>query len=72
MRTTDRFMYNDAVSLAWTEDKKLLLFVQIIDRYFGNMSAVFAFKGDYASACFSKTAEDFLGEYEGVLVAKKA
>ena len=72
MRTTGGFMYNDAVSLAWTEDKKLLLFVQIIDRYFGNMSAVFAFKGDYASASFSKAAEDFLSEYEGVLVAKKA
>ncbi|MBQ7913646.1 MAG: serine hydrolase [Clostridia bacterium] len=69
--TTDGFMYDDAVSFAWLEEKKLLLFVQIIDKYFGNMSALFAFKGDEAHANFTKTAEAFLDEYEGKLVAKK-
>ena len=65
LRTTDGFMYNDAVSLAWLEEKKLMLFVQIIDQYFGLMSAVFAFRDNYAAAQFAKVGEDFLGEYQG-------
>ena len=68
--TTDGFMYNDAVSAAWVEEKKLMLYVQVIDRYFGTMSAIFAFKGDELYARFSKTAEHFFDEYEGRLVAK--
>lgn len=70
MRTTDGFMYNDAVSFAWLEEKKLKLEVQIIDRYFGNCTMFFAFKGDEAAAAMYKRAEDFLGEYEGSLIAK--
>jgi len=70
LRTTDGFMYKDAVSLAWLEDKKLMLFVQIIDQYFGLMSATFAFRGEHAAAQFAKVGEDFLGEYQGVLSAK--
>lgn len=69
--TKNGFTYKDAVSLAWIEEKKLLLFVQIIDKYFGNMSATFAFKDDYAFADFTKTAEEFLEEYHGRLLAKK-
>ena len=69
--TTDGFMYDDAVSLAWMDDNKLILFVQIIDKYFGNMNAIFSFKGDYAYATFSKTAEYFLTEYNGTLMARK-
>lgn len=68
-RTTNGFTYDDAVSLAWTEEKKLMMYVQVIDRYFGNASFAFAFKGDEAYATFSKTAEDFLNEYAGELVA---
>ena len=71
VRTTDGFMYNDAVSLAWLDKKKLILFVQIIDRYFGLMSATFAFNGEYAAAQFKKVGEDFLKEYEGELTAKR-
>lgn len=71
LRTTDGFMYKDAVSLAWLEDKKLMLFVQIIDRYFGLMSATFAFRDEHAAAQFVKVGEDFLGEYQGVLSAKR-
>jgi hypothetical protein len=70
--TTDGFMYDDAASLAWTGEKELLLFVQIIDRYFGNMSAKFHFKDDEVYAVFSKTAENFLNEYQGGLVGRKA
>ena len=69
--TTDGFMYNDAVSLAWLDEKKLILFVQIIDRYFGLMSATFAFNGEYAAAQFKKVGENFLNEYQGELTAKK-
>ena len=70
--TTDGFMYDDAVSFAWMEEKKIVLKVQVIDRYFGNMGAMFAFRDEYAYACFSKTAEHFMAEYSGVLLARKA
>ena len=71
VETTDGFLFNDAASIAWLEDKKLLLYVQIIDRYFGNMNVIFAFKDNDACVNFSKTAEYFLMEYEGQLVAHK-
>ena len=71
-RTTDGFTYKDAVSVAWLEEKKLLINVQVIDRYFGNFSVIAAFKGDEACAMFTKTAEDFFNEYNGTLIAKKA
>ena len=71
VRTTDGFMYNDAVSFAWLTEKKLIVFVQIIDRYFGLMSGVFAFRDEYAAAQFAKVGEDFLNEYQGELSAKR-
>jgi hypothetical protein len=63
-------MYDDAVSFAWLEDKKLMIFVQIIDNYFGLMSATFAFRDGHAAAQFEKIGEDFLNEYQGVLSAE--
>lgn len=69
--TTDGSMYDDAVSFAWTEEQELMLFVQIIDRYFGNMSAKFSFKGNEVYAVFNKTAEYFLNEYQGELIGKR-
>ena len=63
--TTDGFMYDDAASGCWTVDGKFIIKVQIIDKYFGNMSAVFGFKGKYAACHFTKCAEAFLNEYEG-------
>ncbi|MBR4940745.1 MAG: serine hydrolase [Clostridia bacterium] len=71
VRIENGFMYNDAVSLCWTEEKKLWMFVQIIDRYFGNFSACFAFDGDMAVCKFTKTAEDFLERYEGGFKARR-
>ncbi len=65
VKTTDGFMYDDAVSACFTHDRKLIMKVQIIDRYFGNMSAVFAFKGKRAACLFTKTAEAFMDEYQG-------
>lgn len=68
--TTDGFLYDCASSAAWREEQKLLLKVQIIDRYFGNMFAVFSFKGDIATINMEKNAEAFLKEYKGEIVAK--
>jgi hypothetical protein len=49
----------------------LILCVQIIDDYFGNLSAVFGFNGDEVAVSMSKTAEDFLNEYQGKAVGKR-
>ena len=70
--TTDGFMHDDAVSFAWAEEKKIILYVQIIGRYFGNISAVFSFKDDAVAVSFTKCAQNFLTEYEGTLVAHRA
>lgn len=70
-KTTNGHTYNDAVSFTWLEEKKLMIYVQIIDKYFGNISMLFAFKGNDVFARFSKTAESFLIEYEGSMIAHK-
>ncbi len=72
VKTTDGFMYDDAVSLAFLDSERLILDVKIIDKYLGTMSAVFGFNGEFAAASFSKAAEHFLEEYTGILTAKKA
>ncbi len=71
VRTTDGHRYRDAVSLTWTQENKLLLFVQIIDEYFGNCSINFCFKDNEAVVKATKMAEDFLWEYRGEIVAKR-
>ncbi len=71
LRTTDGFMYNDAVSFCWFDERKLMVHAQIIDRYFGHMSCTFAFRGEWAVAQFEKVGEDFLAEYSGELTAKR-
>ena len=70
MRTTDGFTYSDAVSLAWVEERKLMLSVQIIDNYFGNMSLTFAFRDDDVVLRAEKAAEDFLWNYSGTAKGK--
>ncbi|MBO5305544.1 MAG: serine hydrolase [Clostridia bacterium] len=62
---TSPFKYDAAVSASWRGDGKLMINCQIIDRYFGNFSAVVAFNDDYVVLSMSKTAEDFLGKYQG-------
>lgn len=69
VKTTDGHKYSSAVSATW-ENNKLLIFVQIIDEYFGNASLSFAFNEDRATVLFHKTAEDFLWGYEGQCEAK--
>lgn len=66
------FMYDCAASAAWQEERKLILRVQIIDRYLGNFAAVFSFKEDAVVVSMTKTAENFLSEYDGMLTGKKA
>lgn len=44
--------------------------VQIIDKYFGNFLATFAFVGDEAACKFTATAENFLGKYRGEFIAR--
>ena len=55
-RTTDGFMYDCASSLAFKDDNQLLLYVQIIDKYFGNLSITIGFNGDYANVKMVKNA----------------
>lgn len=57
--------YDCAVSADWSEEKKLRIKVQIIDKYFGNMSMEFGFKDDKVGIFMTKTAESFLEEYHG-------
>ena len=63
--TNNGFMYEDAVSATWLDDYKLMIYVQIIDRYLGNCNMTFAFNGDKVTVVMRKTAEDFLHEYHG-------
>ena len=69
MQTTDGFMYNDAVSLRFEKENKIQLRVQVIDKYFGNFLATFAFCGDEVACRFSSIAEYFLKEYNGDFIA---
>jgi hypothetical protein len=58
-------MYKCMSSAAWVEEHKLMLRIFITDDYFGNMTAIFSFKGDEIGVYMSKTAEWFLDEYQG-------
>lgn len=60
-------LLHGAYSGAWRDAKTFWLKVQIIDDYFGNMDAVFAFSDDGSTVhlTMTKTAEDFLDEYYG-------
>ena len=73
LRTTDGFMYDAAFSAAWrAPGDRLMIRVQVIDRYFANGIFTFTFHGDECRVTMVKTAEDFLGEYQGAFTAKKA
>lgn len=59
--------YDCAVSADWPEERKLRIKVQIIDKYFGNLSMEFGFKGDEVGVYMQKNAEAFLEEYQGYM-----
>ncbi len=63
--------YDCATSGIWAEDKKLRLKVQVIDKYFGNICMIFAFKDERISVRMIKNAEAFLEEYNGYAMGKK-
>ena len=64
--------YRAAISADWAEEQTLRIRVQIIDKYFGNLGIVFGFKNENeVSVRMSKTAEDFLLEYNGVMNAAR-
>ena len=65
-------MYDCAASADWPEERKLRIKVQIIDKYFGQMSMEFGFKGDEVGVYMQKTAEAFLDEYQGYACGKLA
>ena len=70
MRTTDGFLYNCATSGAWKSDFQFMIISQIIDRYFGNCCMVFSFRDNVATVSMTSNAEDFLGEYRGMMNAE--
>ena len=65
VRTTDGSKYDCATSGAWLCENKLMIFAQIIDKYFGNVSMCFGFNEDKITVTSYKTAEDFLWNYNG-------
>ena len=64
--------YKCAASAAWRDTCMLSLRVQIIDDYFGNMTANFTFKGNEVTLEMKKSAEDFLDKYQGTATGTKA
>lgn len=58
-------LYKCAASAAWADDKRLFIKVQIIDTYFGNLNIMLGFNDNKIGVEMTKTAEDFLREYEG-------
>ncbi|MBP3376673.1 MAG: beta-lactamase family protein [Clostridia bacterium] len=59
-------LYKCAASGAWATDDQLIIKVQIIDDYFGNLNITAGFRPDGKLGLFmKKTAEDFLTQYDG-------
>lgn len=63
--------YDCAYSAIWSEEKKLKIKVQIIDKYFGNGCWIFSFKDNRVMVSMTKTAEDFMKEYSGIAIGRK-
>lgn len=69
--TTDGFRYDCAASAGWLSEKMLQIRVQIIDKYFGILVITVDFKPpELVSVAMSKRAENFLDEYQGVLIGE--
>lgn len=62
--------YDAAFSADWPAEKTLRLRVQIIDKYFGNLSVLFGFRDEKTvTVRMQKNAENFLDEYAGMFNA---
>lgn len=55
--------YRCLASGAWESDTVFVLWVQVVDDYYGNMRLTFDFSGDGARVSGKKSAEAFLTEY---------
>ena len=65
--------YDAAFSADWPYENTLRVRVQIIDKYFGNLGILFAFRDpDTVSVRMTRKAENFLREYDGMMNAKAA
>ena len=64
--------YRCACSAEWSEEKKLRIRVQIIDKYFGNGCFTFSFKDSRITALMTATAENFMMEYRGLANGRAA
>lgn len=63
--------YNAAFSADWPAKDTLRVRVQIIDKYFANLSMLFCFRDENTVTLrMEKKAEDFLDEYKGLVNAK--
>ena len=63
--------YDAAFSADWPAERTLRVRVQIIDKYFANLSLVFGFADENTVTLrMTKAAEDFLDEYKGLVNAK--
>ena len=58
--------YDAASSAVFPAENELLIRTQIIDKYFGNLGILFSFRDDTVVLEMRKSAEDFLGEYQGI------
>ena len=65
VRTHDGSKYDSAVSAAWLNPNKLMIFVQIIDRYLGNVPITLGFSDEFITVTAYKNAENFLWNYNG-------
>lgn len=71
VRTHDGSKYDCAVSGAWLNPNKLMIFVQIIDRYLGNLPLTLGFNDEFITVMAYKNAEDFLWNYNGHAYGKR-
>ena len=67
---SDGNMYDCAICADWPYENKLRIKVQIIDKYFGNLSIELDFDNNEVGLCMLKNAEAFLDEYHGYAVGK--
>lgn len=61
--------YKCAASFAWGTENQLLITVQIIDEYIGNLYINFAYRDSHARIKMIGDAENFLEEYDGIINA---
>ncbi len=70
-RTTDGHRYVCATSVAFLDENKIIVHIQILDDYYANASFIIAFRDDLAVVSTEKTAEDFLWNYSGRAIARR-